>query len=163
MHKNVNFFCIVLIALSLLPSVCLAQSDSVIATIWLPDQFSGVVHPRAFTYNPITNKIYVCGGRRVLVIDGETDQKIAGITVGDDAWALACDTFHNKVYCANRGSDNVTVIDGQSDSIITAVQVGDEPVLLAYNCISLIRSLFSCLVIAILSLLIMSVHHILLG
>lgn len=63
----------------------LSQTDSVIAEIWLPDKFSGVVHPRAFTYNPITDKIYVCGGRRVLVIDGATDQKIVGITVGEDA------------------------------------------------------------------------------
>ena len=111
----------------------LSQTDSVIAEIWLPDEFSGVIHPRSVTYNPVSNKMYVCGGRRVLVIDGATDQKIACITVGEDAWALACDTFHNKVYCANRGSDNVTIIDGEGDSVITTVQMGDEPVILAYN------------------------------
>jgi YVTN family beta-propeller protein len=126
--------CILLILVLNPPSF--SQTDSVIATIWLPDKLSGVVHPRAFTYNPVTDKIYVCGGRRVLVIDGATDQKIAGITVGEDTWALACDTFHNKVYCANRGSDNVTVIDGRGDSVITTVKAGDEPVSLAYNYIN---------------------------
>jgi len=79
-RKLSSTFVIFIITLSF-SSLCLAQSDSVIATIWLPDELGGVAYPCAFAYNSINNKIYVCGGERVVAIDGVTNQKVASITV----------------------------------------------------------------------------------
>ena len=123
--------CVLLILVLNPPSF--SQTDSVIATIWLPDEFTGVLQPRAFTYNSINNKMYVCGGRKVIVIDGETDQKIGAITVGRDARALTYNSTNNKVYCANRESGDVTVIDGATDMVLATVRVGDRPIALTYN------------------------------
>ena len=101
-----------------------SQTDSVIATIWLPDKFSGVTDPCAFTFNSTDNKMYVCGGQRVSVISAADHGKIAGITVGSDARALAYNSIRNKVYCANSQSNSITVIDGTGDFVIATVDVG---------------------------------------
>jgi len=136
MLKSLRFVLVSSVILMSLPSLCFAQSDSVIATIWLPDNLGGVSCPRAFTYNSINNKIYVCGDERVVVIDGATNERIAGSTVGKGAYALAYNPTNNKIYCANWNSDNVTIIDGASNSVITTVGVGHHPLVLAYNSIN---------------------------
>ncbi len=60
MRKNRSFLHGILIILLSFPSVCFAQSNSVIATIRLPDELGGVANPCAFTHNPINNRIYGC-------------------------------------------------------------------------------------------------------
>ena len=57
----------------------------------------------------------------------------ATIPVGSYPWSLVYNSTNNKVYCDNRGSDNITVIDGKYNSVITTLQVGEEPVALVYN------------------------------
>jgi hypothetical protein len=74
MCKNLCFIFLFSLILFSLPSFCFSQGDSVIATIWLPDELGGVAQPCAFVYNLINNKIYVCGGERVVVIDGATNE-----------------------------------------------------------------------------------------
>ena len=133
MYKNFSFVFVLLIILSSFSSLCHAEPDSVIATIWLPDSLGGVGRPCAFTYNSVDNKIFVCGGERVVVIDGANDQRLEAITVGKGATALAYNPAENKIYCANKNSDDVTIIDGAEDTVITTVGVGDYPQALAYN------------------------------
>jgi YVTN family beta-propeller protein len=55
------------------------------------------------------------------------------IPVGAEPIALCYNPQNNRVYCANRGDDNVTVIDGASNSVITAVTAGSGPYALCYN------------------------------
>jgi len=96
-----------------------------------------MAYPQAFTYNATNNKIYVRGlyGNCVIVIDGETNQKIARIPAGEDIRALCWNSTNNKVYCANQASDNVSVIDGATNQVITTIQVGSAPCAFAWNSI----------------------------
>jgi YVTN family beta-propeller protein len=104
-------------------------------TIYVPDSLSGISFPQAFTYNAENNKVYVGGyyGDGVIVIDGETDEKIARIQTGSGIYALCWNPTNNKVYCANEYSYNVTIIDGATNSVITTVTVGSRPCALVYN------------------------------
>ena len=104
-------------------------------TIYLSDSLSGMAYPQAFTYNATNNKIYVGGeyGNCVIVIDGETNQKIAKIPAGRGIYSLCWNSTNNKVYCANKYSNNVTVIDGATNQVITTIQVGRYPWTLVWN------------------------------
>jgi len=62
-----------------------------------------------------------------------TDSVIASVAAGDSPCALCYNPLNNKVYCANRGSNNVTVIDCVTDSVIAAVATGSSPSALCYN------------------------------
>ncbi|MGH9571487.1 MAG: YncE family protein, partial [Candidatus Angelobacter sp.] len=56
----------------------------------------------------------------------------ATIGAGTNPSAVAVNPATNKIYIANRGSNNVTVIDGISNSVST-VTVGSSPVAVAIN------------------------------
>jgi YVTN family beta-propeller protein len=58
------------------------------------------------------------------------------IPVGDSPWTLIYNSLNNKVYCANRYSNNVTVID-KNNSVIKTIPVGESPVALAYNSLNI--------------------------
>uniref|UniRef100_A0A7V5XZR8 YncE family protein n=1 Tax=candidate division WOR-3 bacterium TaxID=2052148 RepID=A0A7V5XZR8_UNCW3 len=79
--KNGRRFIFFTFLCSLLPAFLFSQWLE--TTIYLSDSFSGMTYPQAFTYNTTNNKIYVGGeeGNCVIVIDGETNQKIARIPV----------------------------------------------------------------------------------
>jgi YVTN family beta-propeller protein len=133
MYKNLTCTFVLFILLWSFSSFGYAEPDSVIATIWLPDSLGGAGLPCAFAYDSTDNKIFVCGGERVVVIDGATNQRLAGITVGKGAYALTFNSSNDKIYCANKNSDSVTIIDGAGNSVITTVGVGDQPYALTYN------------------------------
>ena len=123
MLRKTSFFLSLLIFLSFVFSpLCFSQSDSVVATIWLPDELGGVSTPRVFTYNSINNKIYVCGGERVVVIDGGTNQRVAGITVGKNPCALTYNSTNNKIYCANNDGSSISVIGCSPPSAVEGDQ-----------------------------------------
>jgi YVTN family beta-propeller protein len=105
------------------PSLCFAQSDSVIATVGVEDQ------PLALVYNPINNKIYCANWEsdNVTIIDGAGDSVIATVGVGNYPCALAYNTTNNRIYCVDEFSDNVTIIDGAGDSVVATVGVGHLP------------------------------------
>jgi len=69
----------------------------------------------------------------VIVIDGETNEKIARIPAGSSIRSFCYNATNNKVYCANDKTDNVAVIDGVTDSVITTITVGDGPSGFAWN------------------------------
>jgi len=120
---------------SLLPALLFSQWLE--TTIYVPDSFSRMKNPCAFTYNATNNKIYVGGrfGNCVIVIDGATNQKIAKIPAGRGIYSLCWNSTNNKVYCANYGSDNVSVIDGTTNQVIATIPVGSAPCAFAWNSI----------------------------
>ncbi|MDH5187153.1 MAG: YncE family protein, partial [candidate division WOR-3 bacterium] len=104
-------------------------------TIYVPDSLSGITRPQAFTYNTTNNKIYVGGkeGDCVIVIDGQTNEKVAKIPAGRNIKALTWNSNNNKIYSANHADGSVTVIDGETDSVITSIPIGLRPFALVYN------------------------------
>jgi YVTN family beta-propeller protein len=69
--------------------------------------------------NRVTNTIYnVDYSGNVEVIDGETNEQIALITVfTDDATAIAVDSVQNRIY-VNDGNSEIAVIDGVTNAVI---------------------------------------------
>jgi YVTN family beta-propeller protein len=104
-------------------------------TIFVPDSLCGIIRPRVLTYNPTDNKIYVGGeeGGCLIVIDGETDEKIAKIPAGMYIASLCYNPTSNKIYCANGDSNNITVIDAVTNNVITTIPVGNAPRAFAWN------------------------------
>ncbi len=109
------------------------QSQWLETTIYVPDSLSGIRSPQTFTYNTTNNKIYVGGeeGDCVIVIDGETNEKITKIPAGGGIRAFVWNSTNNKVYCANYWSNTVTVIDGVTNQVITTIPSGSRPLLLS--------------------------------
>jgi len=99
--------------------------------------------------NPTTNRIYVSNtgrvsqGNDVSVINGDTDTEIDtdgnpanGITripVGTEPQGVAVDPTTDRVYTANRGSNNVSVIDGGGNTVIATVAAGSSTYGVAVN------------------------------
>jgi YVTN family beta-propeller protein len=104
-------------------------------------------YPYGVAVNSVTNKIYVanqCGNDvscsswsgTITVIDGASNNVIATIPVGADAYVLAVNSVTNTIYVANYcGSDiscnsysgTVSVINGANNTVTTTVNVGAGP------------------------------------
>ena len=90
--------------------------------------------------NPATGRVYTTvgfnsGGSEVRVHDGSSNTFIKTITVGSSPSGVAVNSFTNRVYVANSGSNTVSVIDGASDVVIATVALGPGrmPIELAVN------------------------------
>jgi YVTN family beta-propeller protein len=84
------------------------------------------------------NKVYVVsqvdgGNGTVTIINGDTNDLLATVTVEKMPCAVAVNLTNNKVYVANRGSDKVTVIDGGTNIPISTITVGTTPWAIAVN------------------------------
>jgi YVTN family beta-propeller protein len=113
----------------------IGQSQWLETTIYVPDSLIGVLYPQIFTYNATNNRIYVSGeeSQHLIVIDGETNQKIAKIPIGEYPSALCWNSVSNKVYCTDEENDNVTIVDGATNQVITTIEVFGGARTLLYN------------------------------
>ncbi len=68
------------------------------------------------------------------MIDGATNSTTT-VSVGSTPYAAAVNPVTNKIYVANRGSNNVTVIDGATNTTST-VSVGMQPQAVAVNAVT---------------------------
>jgi YVTN family beta-propeller protein len=62
-----------------------------------------------------------------------TNQVITTISVGGYPIALVYNSTNDKIYCANKNSNNVTIINGATNQVITTIAVGQGPHSLIYN------------------------------
>jgi len=165
MKTKISIFAVWLLFIFTLYSICSAQTGEIIDTIevfvdstaneltsfgddylddtvWMPDELGGCL-PVDVCYNSANNKFYLFGGRRVIVIDGATNNVLDAITVsskGDisaaNLWSelpqhrLVYNSINNKIYCATYDAELI-VIDGYTDDIIT-IHTDPEIVNLAF-------------------------------
>ena len=105
-------------------------NDELLATLWLPDSLGGCL-PQDVCYNSTNHKYYLFGGRKVVIIDANTNTVIKSLTISQTALFNGMNMFsllpqhrilynynNNKIYCATDGAELV-VIDGLSDNIVT--------------------------------------------
>ncbi|MEM4056794.1 MAG: hypothetical protein QW578_07140, partial [Thermoplasmatales archaeon] len=84
-------------------------------------------NPRAITVNPFTNVVYLTNGNIVYVIDGNTDQIITSIPVGQIGQTLdgiAINPKTNMIYVVNTSNNTVSVINGYKNKVVSMVPVG---------------------------------------
>jgi len=109
-------------------------------TLWLPDD-NGGARPLDICYNPFYNKYYIYGGRRLIIIDGLSNEVIEAVTVSDGGFIpiqngypvmpyqkrLVYNSVNHNVYCIAHGGE-IIEINGSSNAIQNKyVEAGISP------------------------------------
>src|SRR5437867_12795606 len=89
----------------------------------------GQIKPMLVILSSDASKAYVSTGRgkKVFVIDANSNMVTASFEVGDRPWGLALSPDGKTLYTANGPSNDVSVIDLASQSVIKKIKVGDSP------------------------------------
>src|SRR5207249_11002234 len=89
----------------------------------------GEIKPMSVILSPDAKKAYVSAGRgkRVFVIDTDTNMVTASFEVGDRPWGLALSPDGKLLYTANGPSNDVSVVDLSSQTVIKKIKVGNSP------------------------------------
>jgi len=80
-----------------------------------------------------TDNIYVASeSSDILVVDGETFQRIKRINTGPVGGALLVNE-HNRLYCAYPQQGRIGIIDCATNNVVGSIRVGTRPTLLCYS------------------------------
>lgn len=107
----------------------ITTAQTVIATIKVGNEPLGGIG-----VNPATNLIYVTSmnDNNVRVIDGESNQVITKIELGDGPIEIGVNPATNSIYVVNENSNNINVIDG-SNRVVDTIEVGNSLGAIAVN------------------------------
>jgi YVTN family beta-propeller protein len=99
--------------------------------------------PRGIAVDPATNRVYVTARRNMpgddpsaealFVLDGETLEVCARITVGALPSGVVVHESARRVYVANPWSDNVSVVDADLHTLVATIAVDEQPGQLALD------------------------------
>jgi DNA-binding beta-propeller fold protein YncE len=103
-------------------------------TILLPDSLGPLRPPYHLAFGSSTDNIYVASETSdIMVIDGNTFQRIKRINTGTPVGGALLVSQHNRLYCSYPQQARIGVIDCATNSIIGSIQVGTRPTLLCYS------------------------------
>ena len=79
--------------------------------------------------SPNGTRAYVTTGRgkKVLVIDTNTNEIISSFEVGPRPWGIGISPDGKTLYTANGPSNDVSVVDVATEKVIKKVKAGDRP------------------------------------
>jgi len=111
-----------------------ALSLAVPDTILLPDSLGPLRPPYHLAFGSSTENIYVASeSSDIIVVDGNTFQRIKRINTGTPVGDAFLVSQHNKLYCSYPQQGRIGVIDCATNSIIGTIQVGTRPTSLVYG------------------------------
>ncbi len=114
--------------------VCFGWSLAVPDTILLPDSLGPLRPPYHLAFGSSTDNIYVASeSADIVVIDGNTFQRIKRIYTGTPVGGALLVSQHNKLYCSFPRQGRIGVIDCATNTIVGSIQVGTRPTLLCYS------------------------------
>jgi len=116
-------------------------------TIYLPDEFGGLIWPHCAVFDTAHQKAYVGGGYSsltadsaldspenwVVVVDMVTLERVGRIRVPDPVSRMCINPVTEKLYCAFYMRNAICVIDCRTDSIVATVALSDLPDSLCVN------------------------------
>jgi DNA-binding beta-propeller fold protein YncE len=103
-------------------------------TILLPDSLGPLRPGYHLAFGSSTDNIYVASeSSDIIVVDGETFQRIKRINTGTPVGGAVLVSRHNRLYCSYPLQGRIGVIDCATNSIIRTIQVGTRPTLLDYS------------------------------
>jgi DNA-binding beta-propeller fold protein YncE len=103
-------------------------------TILLPDSLGPLRPPYHLAFGGSSWNIYVASeSSDIIVVDGETFQRIKRINTGTPVGGAVLVSRHNRLYCSYPLQGRIGVIDCATNSIIRTIQVGTRPTLLDYS------------------------------
>jgi hypothetical protein len=102
-------------------------------TILLPDSLGPLQPDYHLAFGSSTDNIYVASeSSDILVVDGETFQRIQRINTGPVGGAVLVDQY-SRLYCSFPQQGRIGIIDCASNSVIRTIEVGTRPTLLCYS------------------------------
>jgi hypothetical protein len=114
--------------------VSLGLSQPVPDTILLPDSLGPLRLGYHVAFGSSTDNVYVASeSSDILVVDGNTFQRIARINTGTPVGGTLLVNQHNKLYCAYPQQGRIGVIDCATNTIVGSIDVGTRPTLLCYG------------------------------
>ncbi len=114
--------------------VSIGWSQPVPDTILLPDSLGPLRPPYHLAFGSSTDNIYVASeSSDILVVDGNTFQRIKRINTGTPVGGTVLVSQHNRLYCSYPQQGRIGVIDCATNTIVGSVRVGTRPTLLCYN------------------------------
>jgi len=124
---------LILCALALVLGVSIGWSQPVPDTILLPDSLGPLRPPYHLAFGSSTDNIYVASeSSDIIVVDGETFQRIKRINTGPVGGALLV-SQHNRLYCSHPSQGRIGVIDCSTNNVVGSILVGTRPTLLCYS------------------------------
>ena len=120
--------------------------DSFNANLWMPNDDVGCF-PRGGCYNPMNDKYYFYGGRRLIVVDGTSNNVINSLTISQDGETMEGrpegDRYRNenglaynsgsfpegnKIYCAFTDYDGarIKIFDGNDETEVMAYTISTQ-------------------------------------
>jgi len=122
------------LALGMGVSVGQALPMAVPDTILLPDSLGPLRPPYHLAFGSSTDNIYVASeSADIVVIDGNTFQRIKRIYTGTPVGGALLVSQHNMLYCSYPQQGRIGVIDCATNTIVGSIQVGTRPTLLCYS------------------------------
>ena len=116
-------------------------------TIYLPDEFGGLIWPHCVAFDTLRNKAYFGGGYSslrddssftsegswVVVVDAATLKRTGHIRVPGKVARMGLNPVTEKLYCALYDSNAVCVIDCKTDSVVATINLPHWPDSLCVN------------------------------
>ena len=122
------------LALGALASVVQAVPFAVPDTILLPDSLGPLRPGYHLAFGSSTDNIYVASeSSDILVVDGNTFQRIKRINTGTPVGGALLVSQHNRLYCSYPQQGRIGVIDCATNNVVGTIQVGTRPTLLCYS------------------------------
>ena len=114
--------------------VCFGWSLSAPDTILLPDSLGPLRPGYHLAFGSSTNNIYVASeSSDIIVVDGETFQRIKRINTGTPVGGALLVSEHNKLYCSFPQQGSIGIINCTTNTIVGSILVGTRPTLLCYS------------------------------
>jgi hypothetical protein len=112
----------------------LASGQVLDGVILLPDSLGPLRPGYHLAFGSSTNNIYVASeSSDIIVVDGETFQRIKRINTGAGVGGALLVSKHNRLYCSHPSQSRIGVIDCATDSVVGSILVGTWPTLLCYS------------------------------
>jgi DNA-binding beta-propeller fold protein YncE len=103
-------------------------------TIALPDSLGPLRPGYHLAFGSSTSNIYVASeSSDIIVVDGNSFQRIKRINTGTPVGGALLVSQHNKLYCSYPQQGRIGVIDCATNTVIGSIQAGTRPTLLCYG------------------------------
>ena len=103
-------------------------------TILLPDSLGPLRPGYHLAFGSSTDNIYVTSeSSDIIVVDGNTFQRIKRINTGTSVGGALLVSQHNRVYCSYPRRGRIGIIDCATNDTVGSIQVGTRPTSLCYS------------------------------
>jgi DNA-binding beta-propeller fold protein YncE len=114
--------------------VCFGLSLPVPDTIQLPDSLGPLRPGYHLAFGSSTSNIYVASeSSDIIVVDGNTFQRIKRINTGTPVGSVLLVSQHNKLYCTYPSRGRIGIIDCITNDTVGSIQVSSRPWVLCYS------------------------------